>query len=172
MIPLNVTHQAIVTDAIHAQLLSPGASHSSGVHAKASSNLRHMLSTLISFFKESYKSTFGFNAGPPLHDALTIAYISCPEILRCTRYRVDVELAGSHSTGETIVDVWGYQMCDHSWGSAGKNCQVALDLDVSGIRHAFNSVRSILTKAAQVNVFFAMFLDCVTKCDEVSPLNR
>ena len=128
MIPLNVTHQAIVTNSVHTRLInSTSHAESSGV---ASSQLRHTLSTLISFFKESYKSTFGFMDGPPLHDALTIAYVSQPELFTGRRYRVDVELAGTHTSGQTVADVWGYLKVDGTWGRTGKNCEVATDLDV------------------------------------------
>ncbi|RDB19883.1 Inosine-uridine-preferring nucleoside hydrolase [Hypsizygus marmoreus] len=153
MIPINVTHTAIVTRQIHAQLLSPGTSLDNGTESlpEPATNLRHTLSTLISFFADTYKSTFGFNDGPPLHDALTIAYVSQPELFQTSRKRVDVELGGTHTVGETVVDIWNYQSCDDTWGAGGKNCQVAQSLDVAG--------------------FFDLFLGCVSRCDSVSPLN-
>jgi len=130
MIPLNVTHQAIVTNSIHTRLTN-STSHGAGASsAVASSQLRHTLSTLISFFKESYKNTFSFIDGPPLHDALTIAYVSRPELFTTRRYRVDVELTGTHSSGQTVADVWRYSKADDTWGRTGKNCEVAEDLDV------------------------------------------
>ncbi|KAF8897781.1 uridine nucleosidase [Infundibulicybe gibba] len=152
MIPINVTHTAIVTNAIHAKLLCPDPPRGSDdVLPEASTPLRHTLSTIISFFAESYKTTFGFNDGPPLHDALTVAYVSRADLFEATRYRVDVELTGVHSTGETVVDVWNYRSCDNTWGDSGKNCLVSQSLDVEG--------------------FFSLFLDCVLKCDLVSPIN-
>ncbi|KAI0650500.1 nucleoside hydrolase [Trametes meyenii] len=152
MIPLNVTHTAIVTDAIHHRLLNPRVPPSvDGILPPPATPLRHMLSTLIHFFTESYKSTFGFMDGPPLHDALTVAYIAAPELFTCRRFRVDVELSGAHTVGETVVDIWNYRSCDNSWGRNGKNCMVAEKLDVDG--------------------FFKLFLDCVERCDKVSPLN-
>ncbi|KAI9068471.1 nucleoside hydrolase, partial [Trametes sanguinea] len=152
MIPLNVTHTAIVTPAIHHRLLNPNLPPSpDGRLPPAATPLRHMLSTLINFFTESYKSTFGFMDGPPLHDALTIAYVAAPELFTCRRFRVDVELSGTHTVGETVVDVWNYRSCDDSWGRHGKNCLVAERLDVEG--------------------FFEFFLGCVERCDKVSPLN-
>jgi uridine nucleosidase len=91
-----------------------------------------MLSSLILFFSNSYKSVFGFENGPPLHDALTIAYLSRPDIFEATRYRVDVELTGTHTVGETVVDVWNYRDVDENdWGAEGKNCIVAEGVDVS-----------------------------------------
>lgn len=132
MIPLNVTHTAIVTRAIQARLLSPDTpfSHADDPLPKALTPLRHMLSTLISFFADTYESTFGFTLGPPLHDALTIAYVVHPEMFSCRRFRVDVELSGVHTAGETVVDMWKYKQCDDSWGSSGKNCMVAESLNV------------------------------------------
>ena len=68
--------------------------------------------------------------GPPLHDALTIAYIAKPEIFQVKRFRVDVEMGGNHGVGQTVVDVWNYRKTDDSWGPSGKNCLVAQGLDV------------------------------------------
>lgn len=135
MIPLNVTHTAIVTDAVHRRLLYGGnpPKVEDGSLPPASTRVRHTLSTLIGYFAHSYKATFGFMHGPPLHDALTIAYISCPELFTCRRFRVDVELSGAHTSGETVVDIWNYKSCDDTWGPTGKNCLVAETLDVRAV---------------------------------------
>jgi len=133
MVPINATHQVIFTKEVHNRLLQPNAlpSDQSNELPKASTPLRHTLSTFLMFFADTYKSTFGFDNGPPLHDAVTIGYIAHPELFRCKRYRVDVELAGVHAIGATVVDVWDYRTCDDSWGPLGKNCLVAEDVDVS-----------------------------------------
>lgn len=131
MIPLNVTHQAIFTNHVHLHLLAPQSDPKSRELPEPITPLRHTLSTTLLFFAETYKSTFGFDQGPPLHDALTIAYIVHPELFRCKRYHVDVELSGTHTAGATVVDVWNYRNCDDSWGPQGKNCLVAEDVDVS-----------------------------------------
>nr|GAT44389.1 predicted protein [Mycena chlorophos] len=153
MIPINVTHTAIVNRSVRAKLLSPSTSQEHFEPPPAAeTKLRHTLSTLINFFAESYKSTFGFEDGPPLHDALTVAYVAYPEMFQDKRFRVDVELDGTHTSGETVVDVWNYQGCDESsWGAGGKNCLVA--------------------QAVDLERFFSFFHDCVRRCDEVSPLN-
>lgn len=136
MIPINVTHTAIVTKEILERIADPESGSisdaSSPGSSSASTSLRHTLLTLISFFAESYKMTFGFETGPPLHDALTIAYLAREDLFRCKRYRVDVELSGTHTSGETVVDVWNYRKCDDSWGRDGRNCLVAESLDVRG----------------------------------------
>ena len=134
MIPLNVTHKAIVNGTVRAKLMNSTAHDSDAPPGAAAvgygSQLRYTLSTLISFFKEAYESVFGFMDGPPLHDALTIAYISKPEMFTRKRYRVDVELTGAHSSGQTVADVYEYLKVDDTWGRTGKNCEVATDLDV------------------------------------------
>lgn len=170
MIPLNVTHTAIVTRTLHAQLLTGTSAPSLLVSPLAPSTdpqtasslpapktpLRHTLSTLLSFFAASYASTFNFTAGPPLHDALTLAYVSHPHLFACRRYRVDVELGVGHSVGQTVADVWGYRdaeldLDEGVWGREGRNCLVAESMDVNG--------------------FFDVFMECVDRCDAVSPLN-
>lgn len=131
MIPINVTHTAIVTHDIHSKIVAGSTYNGFSVPAPIS-NLRYTLSTLITFFADSYKHTFGFNAGPPLHDALTIAYIAHPEYFACRRYHVDVELSGTHSLGQTVVDIWNYSGAkEDRWGPEGKNCLVAESLDVT-----------------------------------------
>ncbi|KAK7025615.1 IU-nuc-hydro domain-containing protein [Favolaschia claudopus] len=154
MIPINVTHSAIVTRQMHAYLLSPTTTleDANAPFPAPTTNLRHTLSTLIDFFADSYKAPFGFHDGPPLHDAMTVAYIAVPELFKGTRYRVDIELIGTHALGETGVDVWNHQVCGETgWGPGKKNCIVIQSVDVSG--------------------FFKFFHDCVLRCDQVSPLN-
>lgn len=130
MIPINVTHTAIVTHDIHSKILG-GSNYNGFTVPLPISNLRYTLSTLITFFADTYKHTFGFNTGPPLHDALTIAYIAHPEFFTCRRYRVDVELSGVHSLGQSVVDIWNYSgATEDRWGPGGKNCLVAESLDV------------------------------------------
>ena len=130
MMPLNVTHKAIVNSTVHAKLMNSTARDTPPGVTTAGSQLRYTLSTLISAFKEAYESVFGFMDGPPLHDALTIAYVSKPELFAVKRYRVDVELTGAHSSGQTVADIYGYLKADDTWGRTGKNCEVAMDLDV------------------------------------------
>ncbi|KAF8709406.1 Inosine-uridine preferring nucleoside hydrolase, partial [Rhizoctonia solani] len=166
MIPLNVTHTAILTSELHSGLVES----IDAAPVPAPTPLRSMLSSLVryvpiclsykpdpaegsdvSFFAGSYRSTFGFTEGPPIHDACCLAYLYNPGWFKSKRYRVDVELAGLHTAGETVVDVWGYVRTDDSWGATGKNCIVTESMDVQG--------------------FFQLFFECIKKCDKVSPLN-
>jgi uridine nucleosidase len=158
MVPINVTHTVIATSDVQARLLSPSASSSSG--------LRHTLSTLITFFADSYKSTFGFVDGPPLHDPLTIAFVSRPDLFSCRRYRVDVELSGKHTSGETVVDVWDYRHCDESWGPLGKNCLVAQSVNVivPKIHRIIHSFCSLPYRSMASSTSSSIVLLDATKC--------
>jgi len=144
MIPINVSHEAIVTYEIQHRLLTgvnpsskstlgepiPGSPYPSLPSSKTP--LRHTLGTIINFFATSYKSVFGFHSGPPLHDALTVAYVQKPDLFQGKRYRVDVELNEGHCMGETVVDIWNYKgLNEESWGRGGKNCFVVQEVDVS-----------------------------------------
>lgn len=153
MVPLNVTHTAIVKQPVQTRLCAATVTQETGENdvLVPSTGLRLMLSSLITFFAHTYKEVFGFDYGPPLHDALTVAYVSNPNLFKGKRYRVDVELQGRHTTGETVADIWDYQHCDDTWGAAGKNC--------------------LVLESLEVDQFFDVLLDCVDRCDQVSPLN-
>ena len=130
MLPINVTHTAIVNQDIHAHLCSPHR-RVDDAPTTPESNLRKLLSSLITFFGETYREVFGFQDGPPLHDALTVAYVSSPALFKGRRLHVDVETRGEYTTGATIVDTWNYQSYDDTWGPNGKNCVVLESVKVS-----------------------------------------
>ena len=134
MLPINVTHMAIVNPAIHARLCSShdhDHDHDHHTLIPPETNLRKMLSSLVTFFGDTYREVFGFEDGPPLHDALTIAYVFNPALFKGRRLHVDVETRGEHTTGATIVDTWNYGKYDDTWGPNGKNCVVLESLEVS-----------------------------------------
>ena len=141
MVPINVTHTALMTPEQHAHLLDP---KSSDPVPKAATPLRYTLSTAMVFFAATYKAVFDFDS-PPIHDALTIAYVASPNLFHGKRYRVDVELTGSHTTGETVVDMYNYKQCDETWGAHGKNCFVTQGLEVSvSLDHSPLPISSLL----------------------------
>jgi uridine nucleosidase len=117
MMPINVSNTVSVTQSTHSRILS---SHNESAGAGQPSKLRHTLSTLAAHF-----------IGGVLHDPLTVAYISCPSLFTSSRYRVDVELSGTHTSGETVVDTWNRRSYDDSWGLGGKNCLVANSVNVT-----------------------------------------
>ncbi|KZP00167.1 nucleoside hydrolase [Calocera viscosa TUFC12733] len=152
MVPLNVTHTAIFDEDAVTQLVTRAhpSAHKVQLSSVPTSPLRHTLYTLIHFFASTYKAVFNFD-GPPIHDAVAMVYVAHPELFEAKRYRVDVELAGLHTAGETVVDLWDYRKCDDTWGPTGKNV--------------------LLTEKLDVPKFIDLFLECVDKADKVSPLN-
>lgn len=169
MVPLNVTHTALFSLGDNEALLQ--RTTSSKFTTQARTPLRHTLSTLLGFFADTYAKVFGFTAGPPVHDPLCIAYLARPELFEGKRYRVDVELAGKHTAGTTVVDLYDYRSSEslkwdsadrltamvdpssrESWGRRGKNVWVAEKVDVRG--------------------FWGVFLEAVATADLVSPLNE
>ncbi|GAA5858099.1 hypothetical protein JCM1840_001041 [Sporobolomyces johnsonii] len=161
--PLNLTHTALFTSDIHRLLLQPRSDLPPTPPTTppeklpaASTPLRHTLSTNLSFFAQAYKEKYNL-PGPPLHDALTVAYISNPELFKGTRYRVDVELTGTHSLGATVVDLWEYRRADvdpdpSNWGPGGKNVVVLEEVDVD-------------------RFWSDVFLKAVENADRVAPVN-
>ena len=126
----------------------------------SNTGLRRMISSLITFFAGAYKTTFGFMEGCPLHDPLVVFWVSHPELFRSKRHRVDVELSGSHTSGETVVDVWNYRQCDDSWGPSGKNCIVAESLEVViSLDVAYHILTSMLGRS--------LFRDPIRMCSEM-----
>ena len=156
MVPLNVTHTAIVTREIQRKILSPDSAEDEETTPlpPAASPLRHMLSTLVSFFAARYRAVFGFLRGPPIHDALTIAYVAHPGMFAWRRFRVDVELNGQHTVGETVVDVWDYRKSDDTWGKTGKNCYVTDSINVRLSYSILSSPYTIYSRWTTSSVWF------------------
>lgn len=64
---------------------------------------------LVTFFTSTYKRTFRFDA-PPIHDAVAVAAVAEPGILRTRPMRVEIECNSELTRGETVCDlhnVWG-----------------------------------------------------------------
>lgn len=93
MIPLDVTHRAIVTNEVLTQLRStcmPG------------SNFCQMLVDLMLFFYERYKTVFRFKEGPPLHDPCAVAYVVNPSLFQVKEINVEVVMQDGHACGQTV----------------------------------------------------------------------
>jgi uridine nucleosidase len=60
----------------------------------------------MTFFAKTYKEVFGFQDGPPIHDALVVSYIARPELFTSILCRVDIERSGKHSRGALVVDIF------------------------------------------------------------------
>lgn len=111
MVGLDVTHQAIVTPERAERL-------------RRTSRIGAVVAELVEFFGEYHRRTYGW-PGPPVHDALALAAVIRPELLRTEERRVDVELSSELCRGRTVVDL--YRRTD-----APPNASVAVDVDRDG----------------------------------------
>lgn len=65
MVPLEVTHTALVTPAVLQRIL------------QRQTPFLQLMQKLLIFFAQTYKEVFDFEH-PPLHDPLAVFYVACP----------------------------------------------------------------------------------------------
>jgi purine nucleosidase/pyrimidine-specific ribonucleoside hydrolase len=109
MCGLDVTHQALVTKQIFAQL------------EEMQSELSKTIIGLLKFFAKTYDEVFEM-PDPPLHDPVAIALLIDRSVVKSRFVNVQVELSGPLTRGATVVDIY------NRLGEEA-NCNVALDLD-------------------------------------------
>lgn len=108
---LNVTHQALATPDVLDRV------------AALNTPLAQICVELLTFFADSYRRVFGFDA-PPLHDPVAVARVIDPAIVPATDAHVAVELAGKYTRGATVIDL-------HGVTGRQPNARVAVGLDAS-----------------------------------------
>ena len=110
MIGLNLTHQALATDAVIARILALGTP------------LAETVAGWLAFFGDTYRTVFGFPA-PPVHDPCAVALVAEPATIRTVEAFVAIETEGAWTRGATVVDLDG---------RAGEppNARVAMELEV------------------------------------------
>jgi hypothetical protein len=136
MVPLEVTHTALVTEEVLQRIRALGgntvAAPKAGSAAAAAvpaapvapspSVFSTLICDLLLFFRESYARVFGFSS-PPLHDPCAVLFVLRPDLFATRRMRVDVDTVSSLCAGRTVCDVYN---------RSGKpaNVTVALSMDV------------------------------------------
>ncbi|MBQ1443324.1 MAG: nucleoside hydrolase [Renibacterium sp.] len=91
MVGLDLTHQALATAEVAAQIAAVGTAPA------------RFVGELLEFFGQAYKDVQGFEA-PPVHDPCAVAYVIDPSIVKTRRTPVDIELAGGLTRGMTVAD--------------------------------------------------------------------
>jgi pyrimidine-specific ribonucleoside hydrolase len=91
---LDVTHQALVLPADIARL--------EGLDTRPG----RVFADLMRFFAVHHRERYGWD-GPPIHDAVAVAWLAAPDLVVARRLRIDVETAGTHSRGRTVADEEG-----------------------------------------------------------------
>lgn len=92
MVPLEVTHQAIVTDKVIQELET----------RLKKSAFCTLVVELMLFFKKTYQEVFDFNDGPPLHDPCAVAVLCAPELFTSKNMGVHVVTADGPCLGQTV----------------------------------------------------------------------
>jgi uridine nucleosidase len=147
MVPLDVTHTALVTDEVLARIKRVQQADSApGLRsAAAASTFRQMLADLLVFFEDRYREVYAFDR-PPLHDPCAVAYVLHPEWFQGQFVNVDIELQGQKSLGQTICDFYNLQ------------------------KHPRPNV--YLTERMDVPRFWELIYQAVDCADRQSPLNQ
>ena len=94
MIPLDCTHQALLTDERLETLRAAGTAVGTAFY--------HLLEWNKRFDRTKYEW-----AGGPLHDATVTAYLLAPELFAGRKVRVDIECFSPLTLGASVVDWWG-----------------------------------------------------------------
>lgn len=106
MVPLDLTHSALLTREIEGRILSDHPTR-----------FRQMWVDLGQFFAQTYADVFGITEGPPLHDvcAVHIASLISQEVQSQKggrwygrKMHCYVETGEGRTRGQTICDVWNY----------------------------------------------------------------
>ncbi|MGI6643811.1 MAG: nucleoside hydrolase [Bacillota bacterium] len=120
MIGLDVTHKAVIYLSEIESLRTLG-------------RVGKTAAELLDFYWTSYRKK-GF-PGCPIHDAVAVAHVVLPGLVRTKSCRVDVETRGELTTGRTIADFSDRVM---------PNCRVGLDIQRERfIRALMDSVRAL-----------------------------
>jgi purine nucleosidase len=94
MIPLDCTHQALLTDERLETLRTAGTAVGTAFYQ------------LLEWNKRFDRAKYGW-AGGPLHDATVTAYLLAPELFAGRKVRVDIECFSPLTLGASVVDWWG-----------------------------------------------------------------
>ena len=94
MIPLDCTHQALLTDPYLDMLRT------------TSSALGEAFYHLLTYNKRFDRAKYGW-AGGPLHDATVTAFLLTPHLFEGKHVHVDIECTGTYTRGCSVIDWWG-----------------------------------------------------------------
>ncbi len=92
MIGLDVTHRSIVWEPEREAL------------SRAGDRVGPVVGGLLAFFQEFHERTYGW-AGTPIHDAVTVAHLVEPGLVRTAALDVRIETQGRYTRGRTVVDL-------------------------------------------------------------------
>jgi len=91
---LDITHQALVLPDDIARLEGLGT------------RTGQVFADLMRFFAVHHRDRYGWD-GPPIHDAVAVAWLVAPDLIESRELRIDVETTGTHTRGRTVADPEG-----------------------------------------------------------------
>lgn len=94
LMTLDVTHQALFGAAEVARLEALGT------------RVASVFADLLRYFSRFHAERYGWD-GSPIHDAVAVAHLALPDLVRTAPYQVDVETISDLTRGRTVVDVHG-----------------------------------------------------------------
>jgi inosine-uridine nucleoside N-ribohydrolase len=111
MVGLDVTHKALFRPADSDRLAATG-------------RVGTLVAELFGFYQQFHSEQYGWD-GSPVHDAVAVAHVVRPGLVRTADRGVVVDCGGELSRGRTYVDLWGRA----HWKP---NAHVAVDIDAQG----------------------------------------
>src|SRR6185503_6210095 len=90
---LDTTHQALFRAADVERLEGLGT------------RVASVFADLLRFFGRFHAERYGWE-GSPIHDAVSVAHVAVPDLVRTRPYRVDVETTSELTRGRTVVDLY------------------------------------------------------------------
>ena len=112
MMPLDVTHKALMTEAWIGEVRALGTPLGAAV------------ADMMSFYERFDMEKYG-EAGGPLHDPCVIAYLLEPKLFGGKHCNVRIEIGSESTMGMTVVDWWGVS-------GRAPNCTVMNRIDAKG----------------------------------------
>lgn len=109
MIGLDVTHRAIFPEEQRLEMAAQGGPTSK------------IVANLLAFYQAFHRRVYGWN-GSPIHDAVAVAHVAYPDLVRSQHVNVVIELEGEFTRGRTVADLRGVT-------GRTPNVDVGLDLD-------------------------------------------
>lgn len=94
MVGIDTTHQVPATAAVRQRI------------REVDTESARMVDGMLEFYTAAYAHEYRFIA-PPVHDPVTVAAVIDPGLLITRPAHVEVELAGTHTTGMTVCDFYG-----------------------------------------------------------------
>jgi pyrimidine-specific ribonucleoside hydrolase len=124
LMTLDVTHQALFGAADVARLDALGT------------RVGSVFADLLRYFSRFHAERYGWD-GSPIHDAVVVAHLAVPDLVRTVAYRVDVETTSELTRGRTVVDL-------HGLTGLRPNADVGLSIDRSRfVDHLVDAVAAV-----------------------------